>query len=130
MSVGILLVTHEGAAAPFAPLVQRLLGRMLLRIEQFELPFDADLEAVLPQASAALRRADSGDGVLILTDLYGASPSNLAARLTQLGTRARRVAGLNLPMLLRACNYPDQSLDELALTAVSGGKTGVVLDHA
>ncbi len=130
MSVGILLVTHEGAATPFAPLVQRLLGRVLLRIEQFELPFDADLEAVLPQASAALRRADSGDGVLILTDLYGASPSNLAAQLTQLGTPARRVAGLNLPMLLRACNYPDQSLDELALTAVSGGKTGVVLDHA
>jgi PTS system ascorbate-specific IIA component len=84
----------------------------------------------LPQASAALRRADSGDGVLILTDLYGASPSNLAARLTQLGTPARRVAGLNLPMLLRACNYPDQTLDELALTAAHGGKTGVVLDHA
>ncbi|MCI1709034.1 MAG: PTS fructose IIA subunit family protein [Chiayiivirga sp.] len=130
MSVGLLLLTHEGAAQPFVPLVQRLLGRLPLRIESFELRFDADLDATLPQASAALRRADSGDGVLILTDLYGASPSNLAARLTQLGTPARRVAGLNLPMLLRACNYPDQTLDELALTAAHGGKTGVVLDHA
>ena len=130
MSVGLLLLTHEGAASSFAPLVQRLLGRMPLRMESFELPFDADLNLHLPHASAAMRRADSGDGVLILTDLYGASPSNLAARLTQLGTPARRVAGLNLPMLLRACNYPDQSLDELALTAANGGKTGVILDHA
>ena len=130
MSVGILLLTHTGAAAPFAPLVQRLLGRLPLRIETYELAFDADLDAVLPDASAALRRADTGDGVLILTDLYGASPSNLAERLCQLGTPARRVAGLNLPMLLRACNYADQTLDELARTAVGGGKTGVVLDHA
>jgi mannose PTS system EIIA component len=130
MSVGILLLTHAGAASPFVPLVQRLLGRLPLRIESFELEFDADPEATLPRASTALRRADEGDGVLILTDLYGASPSNLALRLTQLGTPARRVSGLNLPMLLRVCNYPDQSLDALALTAVSGGKTGVVLDHA
>ena len=129
MSVGILLLTHAGAAGVYVPLVQRLLGRLPLRIETFELAFDAELDAVLPEASAALRRADAGDGVLILTDLYGASPSNLAARLTQLGTPARRVAGLNLPMLLRACNYADLGLDELALTAVSGGKTGVVLDH-
>jgi PTS system mannose-specific IIA component len=130
MSVGILILAHEGAGLSYAPLVQRLLGRLPLRIEAFELPFDADLDASLPSASASMRRVDSGDGVLILTDLYGASPSNLAARLAQLGTPARRVAGLNLPMLLRVCNYPDQSLDELALTAVNGGKTGVVLDHA
>jgi mannose PTS system EIIA component len=130
MSVGVLLVGHEGACAHYAPLARRLLGRDTLRIECFELPFDQPLDAALPQASAALRRADSGEGVLILTDLYGASPSNLAARLTQLGTSARRVAGVNLPMLLRVCNYADQPLDELALTAVSGGKTGVVLDHA
>lgn len=130
MAVGILLLCHEGAAAHYAPLVRRLIGRETLRIEHFELAFDLSLDVALPQASAALRRADSGDGVLILTDLYGASPSNLAARLAQLGTPARRVAGLSLPMLLRVCNYADQTLEELALTAVSGGKTGVVLDHA
>ena len=110
-------------------LVQRLIGRLPLHIETYELAFDADFDAVLPQASAALRRADSGNGVLILTDLYGASPSNLAARLAQLGTPVRRVAGLNLTMLQRACNYADQALDDLALTAAAGGKTGVVLDH-
>lgn len=130
MSVGILLVGHEGACSHYAALAHRLLGRETLRIESYELGFDQPLEAALPQASAALRRADGGEGVLILTDLYGASPSNLAARLVQLGTPARRVSGLNLPMLLRVCNYADQPLDDLVLTAVSGGKTGVVIDHA
>jgi PTS system ascorbate-specific IIA component len=129
MNVGFLLLAHEASEAHYAPLVQRLLGRLPLQIETFEVPFDVDLDELLPAASAALRRADSGAGVLILTDLFGASPSNLALRLTQLGTPTRRVAGLSLPMLLRVCNYQDQALDELALIAVGGGKTGVVLDH-
>ncbi|HET9047794.1 MAG TPA: PTS sugar transporter subunit IIA [Chiayiivirga sp.] len=130
MSVGLLLVAHVGAASHYRGLVERLLGRLPLALDGFELDFDADLDTALPHASAAMRRVDSGDGVLILTDLYGASPSNLAARLTQLGTPARRVSGLNLPMLLRVCNYPELSLDELARTAVTGGKIGVILDHA
>ena len=61
--------------------------------------------ALLPQASAALRRVDGGEGVLVLTDLYGASPSNLAAQLARLGTPVRRVSALSLPMLLRVMNY-------------------------
>jgi PTS system mannose-specific IIA component len=130
MSVGLLIVAHPGATSHYRGLVERLLGRLPLSVETFELAFDESLETALPLASAALRRVDQGEGVLILTDVYGASPSNLAARLTQLGTPARRVAGLNLPMLLRVCNYPEKNLDELAQTAVAGGKTGVILDHA
>ena len=130
MNVGILLITHPGAGAHYPALLDRLLGRVSLPLGHFEVPFDADLAAILPQASGALRQVDRGEGVLILTDLYGASPSNLAARLAQLGTPVRRVSGLNLPMLLRVCNYAEQALDDLALTAVTGGKTGVVSDHA
>ena len=91
---------------------------------------DADLEALLPQASAALRRVDGGDGVLVLTDLYGASPSNLAGRLARLGTPVRRVSALSLPMLLRVMNYSEQGLDELPATAAAGARNGVIHDDA
>ncbi len=130
MSVGILLLTHEGLATPLVTVATRLLGKLPLAVETFELPFDADPEAVLPAASAALRKADCGDGVLILSDVYGASPCRLAARLAQLGTPARRVCGLGLPMLLRTLNYADADLDELARIAAAGARNGVITDDA
>ena len=129
MAVGILLVTHPDIGDAHKRIAERLVGRPPLPLECFEVPFDADLDALLPQASACLRRLDQGDGVLVLTDLYGASPSNFAARLGNLGIRTRRIAGLNLPMLLRALNYADRELDALADTAMGGGKLGVVIDH-
>ena len=85
-----------------------LMRQLPLQAEAFEVPLDADLEALLPRASSALRRVDSGQGVLVLTDLYGASPSNLAGQLARLGTPVRRVSALSLPMLLRVMNYPEQ----------------------
>jgi mannose PTS system EIIA component len=130
MPAGILLVTHEGLAAPLLATALHLLGRLPLSAEAFEVPFDADLDALLPAASAALRRVDSGGGVLVLTDLYGASPANLAARLAYLGTPVRRVSGVGLPMLLRAFNYAEQPLEELARTAATGGRNGVIADDA
>ena len=79
MAVGILLITHEGIGSALLAVTRRLVSPLPLRVEAFEVPFDADADALLPQASAALRRVDGGVGVLVLTDLYGASPSNLAA---------------------------------------------------
>jgi len=102
MAVGILLVTHPGIGSALLATASTLLnGNLPLRAEAFEVPYDGDPDALLPQASAAMRRVDGGDGVLILTDLYGATPSNLAARLARLGTPARRVSALSLPMLMR-----------------------------
>ncbi|HZX81803.1 MAG TPA: PTS fructose IIA subunit family protein [Lysobacter sp.] len=128
MTVGILLVTHEGIGTALRGVAERLLTPLPLRVEVLEVPFDADPDGVLPVASAALRRADSGDGVLVLTDLYGASPANLASRLSRLGTPMRRVSALNLPMLLRVLNYADLALDELPAIAIAGGRNGVQLD--
>jgi PTS system ascorbate-specific IIA component len=77
-----------------------------------------------------MRDLDDGMGVLLLVDLYGATPSNVAAAIGRQGTSTRRVSGLNLPMLLRVLNYPEQTLDELATTAAAGGRSGVVVDSA
>lgn len=130
MAVGILLVTHEGIGSALHAVARRLLTPLPLHVEVLEVPFDAATEDLLPQASAALRRADSGDGVLMMTDLYGASPSNIAAQAARLGTPVRRISAVSLPMLLRVMNYADQPLDELLAVASIGARNGVVLDDA
>ncbi len=130
MAVGILLITHPGIGVPLVEVATRLLRQLPLRVEAFEVPFDGDPDALLPQASAALRRVDSGQGVLVLTDLYGATPSNLAAKVARLGTPVRRVAGLSLPMLLRVLNYAELELDALPAVAAAGARNGTILDDA
>lgn len=130
MAAGILLLTHEGIGTALIAVATRLLRRLPLETEAFEVPFDGDLDALLPQASAALRRVDGGHGVLVLTDLYGASPSNLAGRLARLGTPVRRVSALSLPMLLRVMNYSELELDELPAVAAAGARNGVIHDDA
>ncbi len=130
MTCGILLVTHPGVGPALLAVATRLLRQLPLKTEAFEVPFDADLDTLLPLASAAMRRVDGGEGVLILTDLYGASPSNLAAALARLGTPARRVAALSLPMLLRVMNYPEQGMDQLPATAAAGARNGAIIDDA
>lgn len=130
MAVGVLLVTHPGIAMPLLATAERLLGRLPLAVASLDVGYDADLDALLPAASAALKRVDTGDGVLLLTDLYGASPSNLAARMAHLGVPVRRVSGLALPMLLRVMNYAEEPLDRLVDVAAAAARTGTVIDHA
>lgn len=130
MACGILLVTHPGIGASILTIATALMRQLPLQAEAFEVPLDADLGTLLPQASSALRRVDSGEGVLVLTDLYGASPSNLAGQLARLGTPVRRVSALSLPMLLRVMNYPEQGLDQLPATAAAGTRNGAIVDDA
>ncbi len=130
MSVGVLLISHLGVGAPLLAAARRLMGALPLASESYEVDWDSDAEAVLPAASAALRKVDTGDGVLILVDLYGATPARVAERLSRLGTPAHRISGLSLPMLMRVQNYPDQDLDELARTAAAGARNGVVMNDA
>ena len=130
MAVGILLITHEGIGSTLLKVALRLLRSLPLACEAFDVPFDGDPDSLLPQASAAMRRVDSGNGVLVLTDLYGATPSNLAARLARLGTPVRRVSALSLPMLLRVMNYADLDLDDLPAVAAAGSRNGAITDDA
>ena len=130
MAVGILLITHEGIGSALLEAATRMLRQLPLATVAFEVPFESDPDALLPAASAALRRVDGGHGVLVLTDLYGATPSNLAAKLARLGTPVRRVSALNLPMLLRVMNYADLDLDELPRVAAAGARNGAILDDA
>lgn len=128
MSVGLLLVAHGDMGAELIRVARSLLGELPLAIEAVSMPNDCDSGAALELARQLVAQLDQGDGVLILTDLYGATPSNICGRLETLGDHTRRVSGLNLPMLVRVFNYADQPLAELAQTALSGGRSGIVVD--
>lgn len=128
MSVGVLLLTTPGLGEAVLAAATRVAGAPPMKVAAHAPAVEQSIDAALPAASAALRRVEGEDGVLILTDLQGAGPAQLARRLAQLGTPCRRVSGLSLPMLLRVFNYAEQPLDELARTAAAGGRNGVVTD--
>jgi PTS system ascorbate-specific IIA component len=130
MSVGVLLLTHSGVGPGMLGAARGIVGPLPLKTAAIESGFGEAPEQVLIRASAALRELEQGAGVLVLTDVYGATPSNVAAKLANLGGRVRRVAGASLPMLLRVMNYPEQSLDDLVNTATAGARNGVIVDHA
>jgi len=130
ISVGVLLMTHEAMGAALVGAARHVLGQLPLALDVIEAAASADPDSTLSQAARHARGLDSGEGVLVLTDLYGATPCNVARRLPALGLNMHCVSGLNLPMLLRVLNYPEQSLDELAQTAASGGRGGIFIDHA
>ncbi len=130
MSVGVLLLTHEAMGVALVAAARHVLGKLTLPLDVIEVDSSADPDNTLTDAARHARVLDHGQGVLVLTDLYGATPCNVAQRLPGLGLNMHCVSGLNLPMLLRVLNYPEQSLDELAQTAASGGRGGILIDHA
>ncbi|WP_440222132.1 PTS sugar transporter subunit IIA [Dokdonella sp. MW10] len=130
MSVGVLLMTHEAMGEALVGAARHVLGKLPMPLDVLEVGASADPEHTLRDAAAHARGLDEGDGVLVLTDLYGATPCNVAQRMPSLGLNTHCVSGLNLPMLLRVLNYPEQSLDELAQTAATGGRGGIFIDHA
>ncbi|MFO1505571.1 MAG: PTS fructose IIA subunit family protein [Lysobacterales bacterium] len=130
MAVGVLLLTHEAMGAALLASARHVLGRIPLQVKVIEVAPDAEPEAALRDAAARAREVDQGDGVLVLSDLYGATPCNIARRIAGFGVHTRCVAGLNLPMLLRVLNYAEQPLDEIAQTAAHGGRGGIVVDDS
>lgn len=128
--VAVLLITHEGVGAALRHVAQRLFGRLPLPVELLEVPFEQDLDALASVARQRLKQLDQGAGVLILCDLYGATPERLAGQLCAgPDGRVRKICGLNLPMLLRVLNYADRPLDELAEIAAGGAHGGIVVDQ-
>jgi len=128
MAAGVLLLSHAGIGAELATAARSTLGTLPLALDAVGYANGDDATDFAHRAARAMRALDSGDGVLILTDLYGATPSNVAHEIASHGTRTRRAAGLSLPMLLRVMNYAEQPLDELLLTAVAGARNGLILD--
>lgn len=123
--VGILIITHGTLGESLIHCASHVLNKRPPRLKQLGVTAQDDPLLLLPQARALVKELDAGDGVLILSDVYGGSPSNMAAKLLIPG-KVEGVAGVSLPMLIRALTYRDKSLQTIVTKAVSGGCEGVV----
>ncbi|MEN8721091.1 MAG: PTS sugar transporter subunit IIA [Oceanococcaceae bacterium] len=126
MSVGVLLVSHGRFSQILLDTVQDVLGGGFpLRTAILEIRRVRDTAPLVRQGEKLIDRLNDGDGVLVLTDAFGSTPSNIANRVAARAP-SRVVAGLNLPMLIKVFNYSHLPLPELARAAVEGGRRGVM----
>ena len=125
MSVGILIVTHPGVGSALAHSAQRIMGEASLKTFCLDIPVDSDVERTEHEISQALANLDAGDGVIILSDIFGATPNNLARKFAAPG-HVHIISGVNLPMLIRLYNYPDTDLPKLCELAAEGGQRGIM----
>ena len=123
--IGILIVAHGAFGESLIHSASHVLGKRPLLVRQVGVTVHDEPEAILPQARELVRKLDDGAGVLVLTDIYGATPGNIALQLLAPG-RVEGVSGVNLPMLIRALTYRDQGLALVVEKALSGGTEGVV----
>ncbi len=126
MSIGVLIIAHSAIGPALLETATKMLGKCPLMTETLSVTNDGDVALMREQAQGMVQELDRGDGVLVLTDIYGSTPSNIAAGLQKDG-RVYVVAGINLPMLIRVFNYPVLDLSTLAEKALSGGRDGILL---
>jgi PTS system ascorbate-specific IIA component len=123
--VGILLLTHAPLGQAFIDAATHVFRRRPDRLEAIDVNADQDTAEVRRLAAEAISRIDDGSGVLVITDVMGGTPSNCTLPLSQPG-HVDVVAGISLPMLLRALTYRNDTLDVMVEMALAGGQSGAV----
>lgn len=123
--VGIILVTHAMLGEALLDCAQHIVGRPLPNLAQLSVSRLDDPNEVIFHAKQLIQLLDDGSGVLLLTDIFGGTPSNVVRQLIE-KNRVEAIAGVNLPMLVRALTYCHQSLEMVTSKAITGGLEGVL----
>lgn len=123
--IGVLIISHGALGESLIHAASHVLGKRPLRVRQVGVTVHDDPEAMLGQARELVKQLDEGTGVLVLTDIYGATPGNIALKLLDPG-RVEGISGVSLPMLVRALTYRDRPLSAVVEKALSGGHEGVI----
>ncbi len=124
MNNGILIIAHSPLASALRQCVLHVFPDSADKVGVFDVQSNVPPEETLVGASQAMALLKATD-VLVLTDIFGATPCNVAQKLVD-GTGSRLVAGVNLPMLLRAVTYRQESMESLVTRALAGGTQGVM----
>ena len=128
MTVAILLISHNQIASELINTAQQMLAPYSVATTILSISIDDNPDDIRLKFMQTLHEIDQGDGTLILTDMYGSTPSNIACDASERHD-IRIVSGLNLPMLIRVLNYPHLNLNELEQKAITGGQDGVISCH-
>lgn len=123
-TVALYFVTHTGIASPLLKIASDILNKPLDNIAHIEIEMDANVAQSIINASSSIEKLDTQKGLLICTDLYGSTPSNIAQKLTDRFS-GNFISGLNLPMLLRLLNYRHHDISSLTEKALDGGRLGI-----
>jgi mannose PTS system EIIA component len=125
--IGIVLAAHGPLPGALLESTSMILGELPQVTSVSLMPGDS-LEGLVECLQTAVHEVNTGDGALILLDMFGGTPANATALLTQQASDLRAVTGINLPMLLETimARMSTDSLESLAETAFSAGKTGIV----
>lgn len=123
--VGILLITHNGLGDSLLDCLRHVLGKVPAHVRALSVLADDNPVEKEREARELTRQLDTGKGVLLLVDVYGATPANIAKRVCRPG-RVEGVAGVNLPMLLRVGCCSGKTLPEMLHRAQYGGKECIV----
>ncbi len=114
MSVGLLIISHDGIGPALLGTAKLMLNDFPLRTKLLTASKDCDPVELMSSAIELIAELDDKEGVLVLTDLYGSTPTNIAQKLMN-KNNIYVVTGLNLSMLIRVFNYPQLDLDDLIL---------------
>ncbi|CAN5214904.1 PTS mannose transporter subunit IIA [soil metagenome] len=123
--IGILLLTHAPLGQAFIEAATHVFRARPERLDALDVLADQDTADVNRRAKEAIARLNDGSGVLVITDVMGGTPSNCCHQLAEPG-RVEVIAGISLPMLLRAITYRDDTLDVVVEMALAGGQSGAV----
>ncbi|MEX1082614.1 MAG: PTS sugar transporter subunit IIA [Halofilum sp. (in: g-proteobacteria)] len=125
MSIGLITITHNGIGEQVVDAACQILGQPHINVRHLVFAPTDCIEDVEQSLLGAIKEIDTGAGVLVLSDLFGATPCNIAHRA--MGEHEVRVlSGINLPMVLRTLNYAYLDLAQVVERAAEGGRAGVI----
>ncbi len=127
--IGVLLITHGPYGQDLLASASHVLGRPLEQTAHLSVSIKDDPDTMLRTARKLLKSVDDGSGALVMTDMYGATPCNIASQLIAEGN-VEAVSGVSLPMLVRSLAYRDSTLEKVREKAIAGGTEGVVYINA
>ena len=123
--IGVLIVTHGEIGTALLASATQILGETPQQVSTLSVWRQDDPDDLVLRARELMQQIDAGDGVLILTDIFGATPGNVVSKLLQDG-RVEGVSGVSLPMLLRVLTGRNGSVPAAVQRALSGGSEGLV----